>query len=173
MKKQLVDYIQYQNTYEALRRLIDNSYYSQLHSSPDTSWKNGSKSYLKEFCTIRMCTSRRSGHTTAACKAAHEYFDRVMFLSPTVEMARQVKNTFMKINYDFASTGGSDFKTSSGEVYSFESYRSDMNFFSGRQFDAVIVDGTFDLGASKEDEIYDIFGNCMKNNPQRFFIFIQ
>lgn len=183
MKKQLVDYSLvsgriYQNTYEALKRLIDNSYYSQLtHIN-----HNDEKSYLKEFCTVRMCTSRQSGHTTAMCKIAKEYFDKVMFISPQYDMAERLNKCFQTIIYtqsqksisensEFTKVTKNEICTKNG--YYFFGSQNSLEVFKGREAEAVFIDGSFALTSNKEDDIYMALGPCMYKYPQRFFVFIQ
>ena len=86
MKKQFIDRSVvdkkiYSDTYKALELLVSSSQLSQM-TMPDNQLRtSNSIGYLKEFCTIRMATSRRSGHTYAAARLALEYFDSAIFKS--------------------------------------------------------------------------------------------
>jgi len=178
MKKQLIDSGLVQdkmgeNTCMALRGLIDNSHYMQLVSS---NIKCDGLSYLKEFCTVRMCGPRRSGHSTAICKIAYEYFDKVAFLSYSYDMAGYLSSTFtnmLKKNScgDIIQHTIRETITASG-YYMFGSQNS-LEMFKGREFEAIFVECTFNLSKSKENDIYRTFGPAMGNNPQKLFAFIQ
>lgn len=183
MKKQLVDRSMvssriYQNTYEALKRLVDNSYYSQLTHIDH----NDEKSHLKEFCTIRMCTARQSGHTTAMCKIAKEYFDKVIFISPQYDMAERLNLIFCNMVYEqsqrnisecpeFTKVTKNEISTKNG--YYFFGSQNSLDIFRGREVEAVFIDGSFAITSKKEDDIYMTLAPCMSKYPQRFFIFIQ
>jgi len=176
MKKQLIDRSLvndkiWSNTYEALRKLVDNSYYSQLAMPPPV--KYTIKAYLKEFCTIRMTTSRQSGHTTAVCKLAHEYFDSAILMSPTYEMSKRFCQFLRHVIPDSEITKitKSELATNNGGYY-FGSYKS-IDIFRGISCEAVIIDGTFDLTPKKEDELYTVLEPCMSRWHQKFFIFVQ
>ena len=55
---------------------FENSYYAQIImplGCPSDSLEDGRVlGYYREFCTIRMCTARQSGHTQAICRVAKE-----------------------------------------------------------------------------------------------------
>jgi len=66
----------------------------------------------------------------------------------------------------------SEIVTKTGKSFFFGSYNS-LDRFHSINVEAVFVDGTFDMHTKKEDEIYGVLAPCMKNYPQRFFIFVQ
>ena len=174
--RELLNETIWSNTYTALKCLIDNCYYAQLTTpcKPLLWFGESPVSYLNEFCTVRMCTARRSGHTTAMCKLANEYFDKVIFLSPNQEMSYRLFDycdSLHSSSIEKSSRHKDEIVTKTG-TYLFGSHNS-LNNFRGMECEAVFIDGTFWLNAKKEDEIYSALTPCMKNNPQRFFIFIQ
>lgn len=181
MKKQLVDRQLlneqiWSNTYTALKCLIDNSYYTQISLPSPCYTKEDNAGYLKEFCTVRMCTARRSGHTMAIFKIAREYFEKFIFLSPTLEMSARLNECFLGC---LRKIDGLDImKANEHEIlmkkdrYLFGTYNS-LDMFRGQECEAVFVDGTFGMTLSKENNIYTVLAPCMQNYPQRFFVFVQ
>lgn len=136
--------------------------------------KGDNAGYLKEFCTVRMCTARGSGHTTAICKVAKEYFENAIFLSPTVEMSERLNECFRSLQVDsseFVKTNKHEIFGRNGR-YLFGTYNS-LDTFRGNECEAVFVDGTFMMNNKKEEDIYTILSPCMCKYSQRFFIFIQ
>jgi len=72
-KKHTINQQVYNNTSQALCNLIDNCIISKsLRSITDV---GGIKAYLKEYCTIKLCGPRRSGHSHALVSAGLEYFN--------------------------------------------------------------------------------------------------
>jgi len=177
VKKQIIDYSvvqekMWKNTYDALKLLVDNSYYAQISFIPQ--WGCEEKSYWKEFCTVRLTTSRRSGHTTSVCKLAHEYFDKAIFLSPSLEISKNLNLMFRNLqrdNSDYKKITDFEILTSNGG-YFFGTHNS-IDKFRGIDCEAVIIDGTFSLSHQKEEDVYEILGPCMCKHPQKFFIFVQ
>ena len=62
-------------TYESLKNLFLNCRESQDEAKKFGLHENSALAYAKEFCTIKMCCSRRSGHSTAIAKLINEYPD--------------------------------------------------------------------------------------------------
>lgn len=141
----------YENTYEALKLLINNSIYSQENKKY---YIENKKSYLKEFCTIKLCTSRQTGHTTAAIKLCNEYFEKSLFLCNTMDMAKRIKKSQYNKNITF------------GTITNFH------DIYRGMWFDAIIIDCACFVGNSKIDAIYDELGPCL-NDILKFVILIQ
>lgn len=171
LSRELLNEKIWSNTYTAMKCLIDNSYYAQLTFPPKF---NSNISYLKEYCTAKMCTARRSGHTTAMCLIAKEYFDKVVFLGPTYDMSENIAQCFRRLqndNTEFIRETKNELTTKSG-YYLFGSQNS-LEVFKGKEIEAVFIDGTFFMTSKKEDEIYQALSPCMCKYPQRFFIFIQ
>jgi hypothetical protein len=170
-----------QNTYGALKCLIDNSYYGQLSYPPSLyDYRNDSshRGYFKEFCTVKMCTARQSGHSTALCKVAWEYFDKVAFLSPNYSMAERLSSRFQKsiVNKDIDCKDivrqcKSELVTKNG-YYLFGSYRA-LERFCDYDCEAVFIDGTFEMTDTIENNIYLAFGPVMWKYSQRFFVFVE
>ena len=139
------------NSYTALKYLIENAYCIQtlIFRPLDSAMYN-----YKEFCTIRMRSARRSGHTTAMCKVAYEYFNKVIFLCPTIGLANRLYNTFVSLykNEDdiIQRTSGTIITKCGG--YFFGSYES-LDKFRGIDCEAVFIDPSCMLKPKKEEQI--------------------
>jgi len=183
MKKELIDSAAtddrslalekiHKNTYDALDSLVIGSYLAQqtFPISSDELY------YWKEFCTVKMCVARRSGHTTAMCKIAQKYFNSAIFLSPTMEISNNLYKGFAALyevyddDFVYLKKRNGTMLTRDGE-YFFGSYKS-LNKFRGIDCEAVFIDPSCFLRPKETDEIYEILGPCMQNYPQKFFIFI-
>jgi hypothetical protein len=164
------------NTYTALKLLVRNSYLSQLTIPPSPADSKADIRYLKDFCTVKMCTSRQSGHTTAICRLAVEYFNRALFLSPTERITENIMGRICKQlekeNYHITHLKHSVIESSEGHIYLFASLNNFKKFI-GDEVEAIFIDGTFDLTESKKDELYHLLEPCMQTQPQKFFIMVQ
>jgi len=167
----------YGNTYTALKCLIDGSYCTQqtLPSSLTEINYKDRLDYWKEFCTIRMATSRRSGHTTAICKIAQSYFNSAIFLSPNLDVSRFLCEAFKK-RYDVEgikkiTKNTRDTILTKDGGYFFRSYRS-IDGIRGIDCEAIIIDPACLLKPKEEDKIYRDLGPCMHTYLEKFFIFV-
>jgi len=175
----------YQNTYNSLKALIDNSYYTQLtmpkHNIPNIP-------YLKEFCTIKLANSRRSGHTTSLCKLAYEYFDKVAIICLKQQPAQLTHKSFIEIN-QLTKEGNENsgkylldqiksLRLSNNEInmdnkhYFFTSIQSIDNQLRGREFEAFFIDCSFGLTNGQIENIYNLANGCMHNYKQKFIVFV-
>lgn len=169
-RRSMVDNIIWDNTYQALTGLVENCYFAQATYPPAIS---DNMSYWKEFCTVRMYTARRSGHTTSICKVAHEYFRKALILAYNLDSAQKIKETFENINVDKAHILKTTNRVESlDSKYYFESINSFENC-RGLDFEAVFVDCAFMLSKQKEDKIYNILAPSMAKHSEKFFIFVE
>jgi hypothetical protein len=169
-----------EGTYTALKHLIESSYYSQV-GFQNTQRALSQLAWWKEYCTIKMACSRRSGHTTAIGKLIPEYFNRALILAPNLEIAKRLSQVFID-GHDHAtkedlinnepilkktaytiSTETSEYTF--GSVGSLDRYRSE-------KYQAIVVDVTCMLSNKDMDNIYDL-GICMNCYPENFFIFVE
>lgn len=175
MKKQLVSRFLfenkvYNNTYKALVCLFENSYYTQLTLEN----RINDLCEWKEFCTIRMTSSRQSGHTFSIAKLSLEYFDSAILLSANQDMSNHMFETIKNLQNNpefFTKVTPSTLRTSNGQ-YLFGTYEN-LDRYRGVTTEAIFIEGTFNLTPKKEDDIYRTLGPCMARNPQKFFIFVQ
>lgn len=186
MKKNVISHEMFQEriwskTYTALESLIESCYLTQLSIPPNLSGIGGeTQSAWREFCTIKMTTSRRAGHTTAICKAALEHFKRAAILSYNQNMNSRTRVVFRNVVNKYPIDNVITKDTSDTiEV----NHDNKYFFYSIGQIDhiselkgsveAVFVDCAFMLSKEKTDKIYDLFGSTMSEYPQNFFIFVQ
>jgi hypothetical protein len=170
-------------TYSALKSLIESCYYSQIAFHSLETMKNNELAWWKEYCTIKMSSSRRSGHSTVISKVIPEYFDRALILSFTQNNAERILKSFMMLHY--AESVGD--KTINGELilkqtktkivtesseYDFGSVNC-LDNYQGIKYQAIVVDTTCLLSAKTIEAIYTKLGGCMNCYPQKFFIFMQ
>jgi hypothetical protein len=178
MKKQLDSANVYNgmfiNNYNALTGLINNSSQAQSLASK-LEFNFNDLSYLKEFCTVKMYGSRRTGHTTAMCKVAYEYFDKVAILGFNYDMAEKLSGLFfsplIKDDKNIIKHNKMEIITTNG-YYLFGSKNS-LDRFRGWEIEAVFIDVACMLKPKEEKEIYRVFAPCMCNHSQKFFVFIQ
>ena len=107
----------------------------------------------KEFCTVRMSCSRRSGHTTAIARVVPEYFNSALILTPKRVMIDSLHREFSKIYSELQTVymengvdvlspirEETDMKVITGDSeYMFASIGS-IQHFAQHRFEAVVVD---------------------------------
>jgi hypothetical protein len=89
------------------------------------------QSYLREYCTVKICLPRQTGHTTGGIKVLGDLFARPIVISPNRANEARIKEL-------------------GGEVVVVQSVRG----ISFAYADAVMIDLDFMFSASKIDEIY-------------------
>ena len=178
IERSLVESKIYENTNEALNNLVENCFLSQLTCPPFISDHGG---YAKEYCTVKMTTSRGCGHSTSLANVALKYFNEVIFLSPKLDMAHRLNKIVMSKYYKLV--GEEEAKSSvvkhtsdhieftDGLYYFGNSTR--LASMKGITAEAILIDGTFGLNEARENEIYQTFYPVMVKYPQKFFIFVQ
>lgn len=114
----------------------------------------GDKDFLKEYCTIKLLTSRQSGHTDSIARLAVKHFDKVMFLTHSLCMSRVLKTRVEnKLENTITYSDNLSCKTKSQTFY-FQILNRAPDCFRGYDLEAIIVDGTFFLSQSKIDLLY-------------------
>ena len=181
MKKSILSYKISDNTYEALKLLVENSYLIQTIQRPDVLIDE--KAWLKEYCTIRFSTSRQAGHSRAIARLACNYFDNVLFITPIRQMWVHIQNILQEqLDGKITKSTASSIETNTGR-YDFVlcpmgNYRAyDINSFRsqvvGHECEAIIVDCSNLISPAVEENIYKICAPCMVNHRQKFFIFAE
>ncbi len=101
----------------------------------------------KEFATVKLCTTRGAGHTSAIAKLIEEKLNKVVLVFPTMQMSKMFENNFphIKDKIHFCSPNSFDRILGLGE------------------YEAVIVDCSSLISQSKIDELYNLTANVMKN----------
>lgn len=112
------------------------------------------KAFLKNFCTIKVCSARRSGHSTAIIKSAVD-FERPLILFPNDDMAKNLKKVAKNL-YPKES-----------KKMTFCSINSKIGY-NQINADVVFVDCTSLLSSTKIDELY----SCFETNVNKFPFYI-
>ena len=173
----------YYGTYSALKSLIESCYYSQIrYGSAGHPSEMGA---CKEMYTVKMASSRRSGHTTAIARAIPEYFNRALILSHNRCMSDGLKKAFTSIYRELQAV---PFDTNLTPIRIEEQSRlvtEDSEYIFGStynlrdfqgyniRFEAVVVDASSILTDKEEEDIYRYLLPCMLTYPERFFIFVE
>jgi hypothetical protein len=143
-----------ENVYDALKILIKISKNAQ-EAHPDIKQSMGLTLWLKEFCTVRVSTSRRTGHTTA--------------------IRRLIEENDMKLGVIFTSKLHADeFEGNLGFSATMRNYE---NFIRGRTFedlDGIVIDMSFMMSQKKKDNMYRTLAPALIQRKEPFFlIFLQ
>ena len=87
---------QQNKTEEALRLLIESNLALQLQE-PAISCREsiGDWNYIKEFCTVKMSSSRRAGHTSSILSLGQEMFANPLFVGANKRMAEMLEEHLM------------------------------------------------------------------------------
>ena len=170
-----------ENAYEALQKLVENSYYGQL-APRDFSRGPG---FLEEFCTVKMASARGTGHSYSAVKLGMDYFNSALFISPKIDMSRRLMGNFAECykeaNYkivtedpywDKVKLNVRRIETQTGNYY-FEAADTFDSFARGIKTEAIIVDVACMFSQAKIDNIYEVCHPCMNHLDLKFFIFIE
>lgn len=144
-------------TYLALEGLFFCSWYNQYQAVKSGILDGmGNKGFLREFCTIKFCTARRSGHSKAIVRLAARYLDRAVFLTPNEHMSQQIR---VKVSFALAGTptriGNASCIKTNDKTFFFETLHSMPNRLRGHDVEAIIVDGAFAMSQAKIDALYD------------------
>ena len=158
--------------YDALKILIKISKNAQ-DDAQSREFYGSPLAWVKEYCTVRACTARRGGHTTAILKLME---DNQMHIG-CVFNSYSMKEMFER-NYNEQRKGEKrlEFCSNIGSL--------DRNSFAGNRFpalDALIIDNSFLYSKKEEEKIYElachlahpefrIYGNT---NKHFFLIFLQ
>ncbi len=193
----------YKNTEIALNGLFSNSEMTQNYIRKNPGHHYTPKQLLNEFCTIKLCSSRQSGHSTSLMNLAINKLQSVIFVYPNLKMANRYREVAESLighknlkrdNNRFMDFLDKDhifckrFLWNSAE--SLDSLRgidfslkfSQLNF-SGQTtrplfpINAICVDGSWFLKHDQHELVYG-FGNLMvenaiKNNFNAYLIMVQ
>jgi hypothetical protein len=133
--------------------------------------------FAKEFGTIKMCTSRRAGHSTAIAKLVNEFNDKNwVVISNTCQMLVHLHKLITRCaeqdgnNIKFCTPSHIEFENGSLDLIGIDSAD---RYLRGREFDGIIVDCAFWLSQSKIDKLYEVGIPCMQFKPHVIFIFVE
>lgn len=153
------------SAYTPLKMMLETTLHIQKEKANLIS-KLSPQNRLDEFCTVKFCTSRQSGHTFAGIRLSLEFFQHSVFLSPTDTqsklMAKAAEHALQQIagvediSYeDFILNKKSSLILGDRHV-SFKKhtcdYRSTFNFLKEPDpvnYNAIFVDGASSMTSSK------------------------
>ena len=136
----------------------------------------------KEYCTIKVCTSRQTGHTTAikefVLEKAYKNNEKWAILSITSQSLnasfRYVINAIQsaKVEYHCKFINTNKIVFENGGEINFISMNSN-NSLRGRELDGIIVDCSSIISQKKIDQLYQDGYGCMINKKYKLFIFVE
>lgn len=162
-----------QKTYIALKNLVDNSWYMQRKAYENGLYKNGSIGFLKEFCTVKMCTARRSGHSTAIARLCCEYFNKAILFCHNQQTAENLHLQFRPYVNNITKELKDFIELNNGE--------SKYHFFStgnlqgtrGIETEAMIIDCASFMSEKKKEEIEDLAIVYLRPPAPFFLIYVE
>ena len=139
----------YEGIYPALKILFDMSTERQEELLKSRWYSNiSTMSYLKEFCTIKIMTARRSGHDYGLSKLLYESRLRSLVLSPNSQISYNFIGTCQRVsgvtpNFIINST-----------YYIIDRHRWANAVRHHTNIDIVAVNPSFGLSKSLEEKLY-------------------
>ena len=146
--------------------------------------------YLKEFCTIKCCSSRRSGHTTAIAEYClenplhspnkfHISPSNILVICPTLKMSDCVrnaisKNKHVKVNHNSIECFHAyhiKFLNYDVNLGSIEQLRE--GYLNGFDLSTIIVDCSSMLTNESVDKIYRFASASMSLHEHKLIIFME
>ena len=178
----------YQRIIESINLLTQNSMEIQdkLSETMDNPDSRSPLGYAKEYCTVKVCTARRSGHTTAInyfiLNKAAKLNQKWAIIYPN----QHILETNKKNISEYLKSLNGNIKTTY-KPNEFNNYRivfknggeipfitiNSLDKLRGTMLDGIIVDCSSLLSENKIDMLYDHGINCMKKNKYKFFIFVE
>lgn len=164
-------------TYSALKLLYQNS--EDMQNCIDA---GGYKTtypiaYAKEFATIKLCTARGSGHSTAISKFVNEYKNNYAILSFNLKMAEHLKEyvrfSSLSANRLMEKHNSQYIKYDDGNEIFFGSMHNFRNCLTGHNIGGIIVDCASLWSKEKIEELYKVGLPCMGKRNKQYFIFVE
>jgi len=109
------------------------------------------------YGTVKVCTSRESGHTTVISRLIEEKFNKVIVVLPTMNMVEIYKRL-------------PSFQNIKNKIYFCSPNCFESKLLGFYDFEAVIVDCSFLISQSKIDELYKITCSVMDRRPLYLFM---
>ena len=173
MNKEIAD-----RTYLALKYLYLNAKDLQNENVISYLRKTQPLAYAKEFCTIKLSTARRSGHSSAIARFVNEHYSKNWaIISYNQNMSeRNIENVSKNSGNNIykATKSYIEFtkdKESGKTIFtSFNSFDRDLR---GIELDGIIIDCASMLTKKKIKSLYEVGMSCMARKQYQFFIFIE
>jgi hypothetical protein len=115
-----------------------------------------SKRWLKEFCTIRLCGPRQSGHSLAAAELIAATEGDVWYISNNHQICECFKENYPKAT------------PKNGKLYTFGAYSVESATLGLSIPSLVIVDCASFMNKTTEDALYDLLS--IRNIPTPFHV---
>lgn len=160
-------------TFQALENLYLNSKDMQDYSRDDYSYQP--LAHAKEYCTIKLTTARRSGHSTAISKLITKYNNNWAIISHNQAMSERLIDNIRlnSINNNIVKITKSQIDFKNGNKTILITTHNFNEKLRGISLDGIIVDCACLLSQKKIEEIYKTGIPCMQFQPYRFFIFVE
>ena len=131
---------------------------SERQSNPDINFPFN-KQFAKEWCTIKLGCSRRSGHDYAAARIIEDNFSMVFYVSGSRAMSEIARRECIDhdVAYRVVFAGINNINNAG---------------FIGLQFDAVIVNSASSIKPEKLDEIYERTIPMLANRTKKYWILL-
>lgn len=123
-----------------------------------------SKSWLKEFCTIKLGGTRGSGHTYAMCHAANKIFQ-----DKPVILVTQSNRFLGPIRYNLVNKNAI---VISAEEHEGKSYLKPLDGLDLKAAKAIIFDTAGQISLIAINRAYDIFAKEIKAGQEFYFIIL-
>jgi hypothetical protein len=156
------------NLYYALKILVDSS--TDMQCKMRNHYQNQTiihpKQWLKEYCTIKMCSARQTGHSSSLLQLAKEHYDNVLFLSPNITMSKRLQEKWLPyccyIIYNHKN-------------FHFESIKSKFyeKYIAFNNLDAIMIDNSYFMSNSDIENIYNLAQHTLKHDKNTYVIFVQ
>lgn len=177
MSKKIAD-----RTYLALKYLYLNSKDMQDEECIQDLKLSQPLAYAKEFCTIKLTTARRSGHSHALARLVNQYYrDDWAIINYNQRLSNHCYQNIRK--YKMEKVNIYEPKSSESKILYMDGCTMSETILTtsfcfdkdlrGIELNGIIVDCACMFSQSKIDSIYDIGMACMKNSKYQFFIFVE
>ncbi len=153
------------HVYDALKILIKLS--KEAQGDRDSLKYCSFMQWLKEYCTIKICSARRAGHTEALKKLIIEDKMNIGCFVPNRQWVNIIKKDYKETVEKDINEGKLEFCTDMNSI----------DFLRGKNFsnlDAIVVDQASFFSQKKIDKIYDlIILTICRNKIPFYLIFLQ
>ena len=152
--------------YPILRELVNSSLKNQYKHKQNKE-RMSPVHWLKEFCTIKLSSSRQMGHTTASLKVMSDYFVKPLFLTTihtTVRAAEQIFHELpLKPNYK-----------PNIKFYNIRQAFEECKVIGrGSDYDAIFVDNAYRLKDTDYKTIEEIAIRSMEKHESFCLVYLQ
>lgn len=147
--------------YPILRELVNSSLKNQYKYQRNKK-QISSLHWLKEFCTIKLSSSRQMGHTTAGLKVMSDYFVKPLFLTPIAHSIHSLEKISSELSND--------------------NYKPEIKFYNskthniigqGSEYDSIFVDNAYRLKDSDYENIQELALRSMTKYESFCLVYLQ